>query len=171
MRLGMIARRLPIWKKSWTPPSPYESPANPEYLDFLLANLMNATVSYSPWHKITGHRLYPLTTNSRLNRSESCVTMITARRPCYRCMRPAPAAAIHTAIPAAIGAASQEDSSPSNDRRTIPRKTSSSRNPPRTQATTMPAKSVLRDSLSIRNAPRVGGFATHRVATLSANGL
>jgi hypothetical protein len=42
-----------------------------EYLDLFLANLTNAIVSYSPWHSITAHRLYPPMTNRRPNRIES----------------------------------------------------------------------------------------------------
>ena len=52
-----------------------------EYLDFFLANLTKAMVSYSPWHKMTAQRLYPLTTNSTPNSTESWVMISMARGP------------------------------------------------------------------------------------------
>src|SRR5277367_37030 len=42
-----------------------------EYFGFPPANLMNAIVSYNPWHNMTAHRLYPVTTNRTPNRTDS----------------------------------------------------------------------------------------------------
>src|SRR5208283_4165941 len=86
-------------------------------------------------------------------------------------MRPAPPAAMQTAIAIAIGAASHALIKDATDFNTIPLKTSSSKNPPSIQATTMPAISLAVDSWIARKVPRVGGLWNHRDANLSATGL